>query len=112
MAEARAEFEELRDDPEGPGQAPTAVPKQRGRAAEDDRLQTELLALTDPAARGPVALGVRDARTVGDTEVRIRGEAEKLGPTVPRGLPRRRRRPRRSPKVNPEQSGRLELARG
>ncbi len=51
-----------------------------------NQLQAELLALTDPAAHGPVALGVRDAKTVGDTEIRIRGEAEKLGPVVPRGF--------------------------
>ena len=50
-----------------------------------DRLHLELLALTDPA-NGKVALGVRESKTVGDTEVRVRGEAEKLGPIVPRGF--------------------------
>lgn len=48
--------------------------------------QAELVALTDPAKLGPVALGVRESKTVGDTEVRIRGEAEKLGPLVQRGF--------------------------
>ena len=45
---------------------------------------------------------MREAKTVGDTEIRIRGEAEKLGPVVPRGFlsvfdgARRRRRSTRS----------------
>ena len=52
-----------------------------------NRLQHELLAPDRSGRRcGPVALGVRDAKTVGDTEIRIRGEAEKLGPVVPRGF--------------------------
>ncbi len=42
--------------------------------------------MTDPVARGLAIHGVREAKTVGDTEVRIRGVAEKLGPTVPRGF--------------------------
>ena len=29
-----------------------------------------------------MAFGVRDAKTVGDTSIRIRGEAEKIGPVV------------------------------
>ena len=74
-----------------------------------NQLQNELLALTDPAANGPVALGVRDAKTVGDTEIRIRGEAEKLGPVVPRGFLSVLDVPD-APKINPKQSGRLELA--
>jgi hypothetical protein len=76
-----------------------------------NRRQAELLQLTDPAANGAkVVLGVRDAKEVADTEVRIRGEAEKLGPIVPRGF--------LSvldvsdvTAINPGQSGRLELAR-
>ncbi len=31
-------------------------------------------------------MGVRDAKIVADTEIRIRGEAEKLGAVVPRGF--------------------------
>lgn len=74
------------------------------------RKQAELVALTDPAARGLVAIGVRDAEKTGDTEIRIRGEAEKLGPTVPRGfltvldhLP--------APSIEEGLSGRYELAK-
>jgi hypothetical protein len=62
----------------------------------------------DPASNSPVALGVREAKTVGDTEIRIRGEAEKLGPTVPRGFLSLLMVPN-APKINPNQSGRLEL---
>src|SRR5262249_12491660 len=71
----------------------------------------EWLALTDPAARGHVVHGVRDAKTIGDTEIRIRGEAEKLGPTAPRGFLTAFETPGAT-KVNPKQSGRLELAPG
>ena len=73
-----------------------------------DRLHLELLALTDPA-NGKVALGVRESKTVGDTEVRVRGEAEKLGPIVPRGFLSVLKVPG-APKINQSQSGRLELA--
>jgi hypothetical protein len=52
---------------------------------------------------------VRDAQAVGDTEVRVRGEAEKLGPAVPRGFLSAFDVPGAAP-VNPKQSGRLELA--
>ena len=96
--------------PEGMAKRPDGRPEAAavpGRSM--NRLQGELLALTDPAEAVTVALGVRDAKTVGDTEVRIRGEAEKLGPMVPR-VPADARVCPSSPTVNPEQSGRLELA--
>ena len=105
---AKKEFEAIRGTPEGLAPGPNGQPKQRSFRLKMIRLQNELLALTDPA-NGDVALGVRDAKTVGDTEIRVRGEAEKLGPIVPRGflsvLP-----VAHAPKVNPSQSGRLELA--
>ena len=74
-----------------------------------ERLQGELLALTDPAAHGLAVHGVRDAKEIGDTEVRIRGQAEKLGPKVPRGFLTAFEVPE-APSVNAKQSGRLELA--
>src|SRR5260370_19123024 len=86
LARARAEFQAIFGKPEGKAPGPDGRPKQMVARQKMNRLQAELLALTDPAANGPVALGVRDARTVGDTEIRIRGEAEKLGPVVPRGF--------------------------
>ncbi len=72
-------------------------------------LQNELVTLGDPATHGPLALGVRDAATVSDTELRVRGEAEKLGPLVPRGYLSMFEVPD-APAINPNQSGRLELA--
>ena len=65
--------------------------------------------MTDPAVTGKVAYGVREGKKIGDTEVRVRGEAEKIGPSVPRGFLSTLEFPDQ-PKVNPNQSGRLELA--
>ncbi|HLY73666.1 MAG TPA: DUF1553 domain-containing protein, partial [Planctomycetota bacterium] len=109
LAEAQAEVESLRGKPEGMakgegGQTKIALARQKVA-----KFQKQLLELTDPAAHGRAALGVREAVNVGDTEVRIRGEAEKLGPVVPRGFLSSVRVPD-TPKVNPKQSGRLELA--
>jgi hypothetical protein len=72
-------------------------------------LQQELLTLTDPAARGPVALGVRDAATIADTPLRVRGQAELHGPVVPRGFLSVLDVPG-VPPISARQSGRLELA--
>ena len=109
VAEAKKAWDSIRGTPEGLSKGKDGFPKQRPFRLEYQRLQGELLALTDPASRGFAVHGVRDARVVGDSEVRIRGEAERLGPMVPRGfltafvVPDAR-------KVNREQSGRLELA--
>jgi cytochrome c553 len=84
-------------------------PKRAAARQKLNRLQADLARLNDPAASGPVALGARDARTVGDTAIRIRGVAEKHGPTVPRGFLSVVQFPG-EPVVNVRQSGRLELA--
>jgi hypothetical protein len=109
MDEARREFQSLFDTPKGKALGADGRPAQMVARQKMLKLQAELSALTDPAVRGPVAYGVRDAATVGDTELRIRGEAEKLGPLVPRGFLSLLDVPG-APKVNPRQSGRLELA--
>ena len=83
---AKKEFEAIRGTPEGRAHGANGRPKQQPIRQKMVRLQAELVALTDPAANGKVALGVRDAKAVADTEIRIRGEAEKLGPIVPRGF--------------------------
>jgi hypothetical protein len=105
---AKKEFEAIRGTPKGLALAANGLPTQRPYRLKMVKLQNELLALTDPA-NGKVAFGVRDAKTVADTEVRVRGEAEKLGPVVPRGflsvVPIAD-----VPRINPSQSGRLELA--
>ncbi|MDP1797593.1 MAG: PSD1 and planctomycete cytochrome C domain-containing protein, partial [Planctomycetaceae bacterium] len=106
---AKDEFERLRDSKEGKELAPNGRPKQQQARQRMNRLQAELTALTDPAVQGVVAMGVRDAKAVGDTEVRLRGEAEKLGPVVPRGYLTAVSVPNALP-LNSQQSGRLELA--
>ncbi len=108
LAKARAELVSLVNDPKyAPG--PEREKKLVATRQRINKLQNELLALEDPAAHRPVALGVRDAKAKGDAEIRIRGEAEQLGPAVPRGFLSVLHVPD-SVKINPSQSGRLELA--
>jgi cytochrome c553 len=109
LQKAQAEFEAIRGQPAGMAPGPNGQPKQTAVRQEMTKLQNELLTLTDPAAHGQAALGVRDAKAIGDTEIRIRGEAEKLGPSVPRGFLSLIDVPGAAP-VNAKQSGRLELA--
>ncbi|MCE9562370.1 MAG: PSD1 and planctomycete cytochrome C domain-containing protein [Planctomycetes bacterium] len=116
LAKLKADFEEakkawdaIRGTPAGTKIAANGQPTQRPYRLKFEALQTELNSLTDPAARGQAVHGVRDAKTLADTEVRIRGEAEKLGPIVPRGFLTAFTVPGAA-NVNPKQSGRLELA--
>jgi len=110
VAETKKAWDEIRGTPEGLKAGKNGQPTQRPFRIRYERAQTELLALTDPAARGYAVHGVRDAEKVADTQVRIRGEAERLGPTVPRGFLSALEVPG-APSVNPTQSGRLELAK-
>jgi mono/diheme cytochrome c family protein len=109
VAEAKEAWDAIRGTPEGLKLAANGQPTQRPFRLKYEKLEADLLALSDPAARGIAVHGVRDARTIADTEVRIRGEAEKLGPIVPRGFLTTFEVPGAA-KVNPKQSGRLELA--
>jgi Protein of unknown function (DUF1553)/Protein of unknown function (DUF1549)/Planctomycete cytochrome C len=106
---AKDKWDAVRGTPEGLKPGPNGVPFQRTLRLELDKLQGQLFALTDPAERGLAAHGVRDAEKVGDTELRVRGEAEKVGPLIPRGfltaVP-----VANATTINPAQSGRLELA--
>ncbi|ADB15008.1 protein of unknown function DUF1549 [Pirellula staleyi DSM 6068] len=106
---AKSEFERLRDSAEGEEKAPNGRPKRQVARQKLNRLQQELLALTDPATQVDVAHGVRDAKQIADTQVRIRGEAERIGPVVPRGFLSLVNVPDARP-MNTSQSGRLELA--
>ena len=106
---AKAEFDAIFNTPEGKEVQPNGRPKQFQFRQRMNKAQQELTALTDPAAKGDVAMGVRDSKEIADTEIRIRGEAEKLGPVVPRGFLSLYEVPGVA-KVNPQQSGRLELA--
>ncbi|MBI2825254.1 MAG: PSD1 domain-containing protein [Planctomycetia bacterium] len=110
LADARAELEALRGKPEGDEPGDNGRPKRAAVRQKVKKLQNELLALADPVAQGgQAALGVREGRSIGDAEIRIRGEAEKVGPVVPRGFLSLLHIPD-APSVNPRQSGRLELA--
>jgi cytochrome c553 len=109
VAEAKKAWDAIRGTPEGLAKAADGQPTQRPYRLKYERLQAEFAALTDPAARGFAVHGVREGRKVGDTEIRVRGEAEKLGPAVPRDFLTTFDVPG-APKVNPAHSGRLELA--
>jgi cytochrome c553 len=109
LAKTRAELASLVNDPDKSAAGPAREKKMQALRQRVSKFQNELIALTDPAAYGPVALGVREAKTVGDTAVRIRGEAEKIGPVVPRGF-LSVFADLKPPKINRDQSGRLELA--
>ena len=110
IADARAEFEALRGKPAGNEPGPDGRPKRAIARQKLNKLQIEMLALTDPAAHGGrAAYGVRDSKEIADTEVRIRGEAEKLGPVVPRGFLSLLEFSGQ-PQINSSSSGRLELA--
>ena len=117
VAKLKAEVEEkkkawdaIRGTPEGLKPAANGKPTQRPFRLAFEKAQNELLALSDPAARGFAVHGVRDSKVIADTEVRIRGEAERIGPTVPRGFLTTFQVPGTSA-VNAQQSGRLELAK-
>ena len=87
VEEARKAFVALRDSPEGAEPGPNGRRKRAAARQKWNRMQAELNSSTDPTANGgQVAFGVREAKQIGDIEVRIRGEAEKLGPVVPRGF--------------------------
>lgn len=106
---AKKEWDAIRGTPEGLKVAANGEPTQRPFRLKFEAKEVELAALTDPAARGFVVHGVRDAKTIGDTQIRVRGEAEKIGPSVPRGFLTTFDVPGTA-KVNAKQSGRLELA--
>ena len=109
LAAARAELKQINE----------AKGKKSGDGKDDDkfkaarqkanRLQSELAALEDPALLKSIALGVREGTKIGDTQLRIRGEAERLGPMIPRGFLSTVSFPNQ-PQIKPNTSGRLELA--
>ncbi|MBX3401618.1 MAG: PSD1 domain-containing protein [Gemmataceae bacterium] len=109
VEEAKKKWDAIRGTPEGLKKAADGFPTQRPFRLKYEKLQADLNALNDPAARGLATHGVRDGKQIGDTEIRVRGEAEKLGPTVPRGYLTAFSVPG-APPINPKQSGRLELA--
>jgi cytochrome c553 len=109
LAQARDDFAAIQKSADRFQRVADGTTKAAAAKQRVNRLQAELARLNDPAAHGPVALGVRDAQSVGDTEVRIRGIAEKHGPVAPRGFLSVVHYPGQ-PAVNVRQSGRLQLA--
>jgi cytochrome c553 len=107
VEEAKKAWDSIRGTPEGLKPAPNGQPTQRPFRLKYEKLQGELNDLTVP--QGPLVHGVRDAKEIADTAIRIRGEAEKLGPVVPRGFLTAFTVPG-APELNRDQSGRLELA--
>jgi len=108
LAEAKKAWDAIRGTPEGLKLAANGFPTQRPFRLKYEAALASYNALTDPAERGFAVHGVRDAQLIADTEVRVRGEAEKLGPVVPRGFLTAFEVPGAA-KVNAKQSGRLEL---
>ena len=115
VAKAKAEldvhkkaWDAIRGTPEGLKKAADGLPTQRPFRLKFEKAQGDYQALTDPAARGYAVHGAREGK-VADTAVRLRGEAEKLGPVVPRGFLTTFAVPGTSA-VNPKESGRRELA--
>src|SRR6516164_5635558 len=109
LEKARVELRVLLNDPDKSKAGPQREKKLAAIRKKINKILNELIVLTDPAANGPVAMGVRESNSIGDTEIRIRGEAEKLGPAVPRGFLSLIHVPN-APSINPKKSGRLELA--
>ena len=107
--DAKAEFERVRDSADAQKPGPNGRPMQQIARQKWNRAQAQYVALTDPTATSEIALGVRDAKAIGDTELRYRGEAEQLGPKVPRGVVSVVQGPAQ-PAIPADQSGRLELA--
>jgi hypothetical protein len=109
VAVAKKEWDEIRGTTEGLTIGPNGRPKQQAFRFKYERLQAELLFLTDPGSRGYGIHSVGESKRIADTAIRIRGEAERLGPVVPRGFPTTFAVPG-APIVDPAQSGRLQLA--
>ncbi|WP_437187571.1 PSD1 and planctomycete cytochrome C domain-containing protein [Planctomicrobium sp. SH668] len=109
LEEARKQFQKLRDTPEGDELAPNGRPRKTVARNRMNRIQQQLENLQDPAAFSAVAYGVRDAAKITDANIRIRGEAELIGPAVKRGfLSLMPHVP--APEIGTDTSGRLQLA--
>jgi hypothetical protein len=109
LDEAKKEWDAIRGTPEGLKRNANGQPVQRAFRLKYEKLQGEFLSLTDPVAQGFAVHGVREGKVIGDTQVRIRGEAERLGPVAPRGFLTAFEVPGIRA-VDGKQSGRLQLA--
>ncbi len=108
VAAAQKAWNEIRGTARGLALAADGKPTQRPYRLKLEKLQAEYLKLTDPAEYGLAAHGLKEGR-IADTSLRIRGEAERLGPVVARGF-LTAFKVADAPEINPQQSGRLEFA--
>jgi len=106
---AKREYDDIAGTPDGLAVDADGKSKEERVRSRHQKLLADLLLLTDPAERGLGVHGVREGQAVADAAVRIRGEAERIGPTVPRGFLTAFVVPD-APNVKPDHSGRLELA--
>ncbi len=109
VSAAKQEWDEIADTPEALVIGPDGKAKEDAFRKKYEDLWAELLSIDDPGTLGYAVHGVREAKTMDDTAIRIRGEAERVGPTVPRGFLTAFAVPG-APQIEPGHSGRLELA--
>jgi len=109
LAKAQAEWDAIRDTPEGLAMRPNGQRVQRRFKVELDAAQAEFDALAGPQSGRQLVHGLRESATVADTAIRYRGEAEKAGGIVARGYLTAFEVPGAS-EIDREQSGRLQLA--
>ncbi len=109
IAEAKKQWETVRDTPDGMAKDDQGVPKQRTLKLKVDALEEQLFQWNDPLIKGRAVHGVRDSAHPGDTEYRVRGEAERLGPKIPRQFLSAFTLPDTQP-IPATDSGRLQLA--
>jgi hypothetical protein len=63
------------------------------------------------AEGAPLAMGVREAKVIADCKLNIEGESKKLGAAIPRGFLSACGQTNASVTIDPQQSGRLQLAK-
>ena len=91
-----------------PAQAAKAAKAQKAAKKKGDGVQSEAKATTGGEPSGELAMGVLEGRAA-DCPIYIRGELTEKGPVIPRGFVTVLATAS-TPKLNPAQSGRLELA--
>jgi hypothetical protein len=107
-ADAKKTFDAIKDTPEGTALGPDGRPKQDAIEKHYNRLNEDLMLISDLGEAGYGVHSVREGQAA-DTSVRIRGTEERHGPTVPRGFLSVVPVPD-TPRIPGTHSGRLELA--
>ncbi len=110
VSAAKQAWDEIADTPEALVIGADGKAKEEAFRKRYEDLLAELLSVNDPGTLGYAVHGVREAKTIDDTAIRIRGEAERIGPTVQRGFLTAFVVPG-TPGIEPDHSGRLELAK-